>query len=172
MTAFALILLSRTPVWVWGVLAGLIVLGLLQARDHTVTRRRLVALPLAMSALSLASATGAFGARPLVLLAWALGIAAGLAANRRLALPQRVQALADGRWAIGGSLAPLGLLMAIFWMRYGVAATLAMVPALATQPVFATVCSALYGVASGLLAGRALRVLGLRTSTALTPSAA
>jgi len=172
MTTFVLIVLSRTPVWVWGVLAGLIVLGLLQARHHTVSRRRLVALPLAMSALSLVSATGAFGARPAVLLAWALGIAAGLAANRRLGLPHQVQALADGRWAIGGSLVPLGLLMAIFWMRYGVAATLAVVPALATQPVFAAVCSALYGAATGLLAARALRVLGHRAPTALAAAAA
>lgn len=159
-------MLTRTPPWVWGILAALIAAGLLQARDQTVSRPRLLALPVAMALLSLFSAASAFGAQAAVFAAWAAGATAGLALNRRLALPRQVQPLGDGRWAIGGSWAPLGLLMGIFWMRYGVAAALAVSPALAAQAAFATGCSALYGLAAGLLAARALRVLRHRAGPA------
>jgi len=159
MSTFVIAVLTRTPPWVWAILAVLVAVGLLQARDQTVSRPRLLALPVAMAMLSLFSAAAAFGAQAGVLAAWAAGAAAGLVLNRRLALPRRVQPLGDGRWSIGGSWAPLGLLMAIFGMRYAVAASMAVSPALAAQAGFATGCSALYGLAAGLLAARALRVL-------------
>lgn len=164
MSAFLLAVLSRTPPWVWVILAALIAVGLLQARDQTVSRPRLLALPTAMALLSLYSAASAFGAHAGVLAAWAVGVIAGLALNQRLVLPRRVQALPDGRWAIAGSWAPLGLLMGIFWMRYLVAASLAVVPTLAAHGGFAAGCSALYGLATGLLAARALRVLRHRSA--------
>lgn len=166
MSTFLLTVLSRTPPWVWAILAALIAVGLLQARDQTVSRPRLLALPTIMALLSLYSATAAFGAHAGVVAAWAAGAAAGLALNQRLALPRTVQALPDGRWAIAGSWAPLGLLMLIFWMRYLVAASLAVLPTLATHGAFATGCSALYGMAAGLLAARALRVLRHRAGPA------
>ena len=44
-------------------------------------------------------------------------------------------------------------------MRYVSAVGLAIVPQLATEPLFAALASALYGLPSGLLAARAWRVL-------------
>jgi len=158
------LLLSRTPPYVWAILIALLVLGGLQARDHVVSRGRLLALPIAMAVLSLSSAGRAFHWLTLVPLVWAAGAAAGLAANRALGLPRRVQALGHGRWAIGGSWAPMALLLAIFGLRYAVAASLTTQPALAEQLGFVIAASAAYGLASGLLAARALRVLQHRAA--------
>ena len=172
MITFALTLLSHTPPWVWAILALLVALGAVQARDQVLTRQRLLVLPLVMVALSLYAATSAFGPQVGVLLAWGLGAVLGAALNRPLRLPRQVRRQADGRFAIGGSWAPMALLMTIFWLRYGINASLAIVPALASQPAFAGGASALYGAASGLLVARAWRVLQHDQDTARSATAA
>jgi hypothetical protein len=172
MFTFALTVLSRTPPWVWAILAVLVALGLKQSRDHGVTRARLVAQPLALCALSLVSTASAFGLQARPLAGWALGLALGLLLNRTLALPRQVQALTGGRWAIGGSWAPLVLLMLIFWLRYAVAASLAVSPGLAQAGLFVLAACLLYGAASGLFVARALRVLQQRAQPALATVAA
>lgn len=171
MTYFALSLLQHTPMWVWAILALLVALGAMQLRDHVLTRQRLLVQPVALGALSLYAAVSTFGPQTGVLLAWALGAALGAALNRTLRLPRQVRRQADGRFAIGGSWAPMALLMTIFWLRYGINASLAMVPALAGQPAFAGIASSLYGAATGLLAARAWRALQQDPSNAHAGSA-
>ncbi len=165
MTYFALSLLQHTPMWVWAILALLVALGAMQLRDHVLTRQRLLVQPVALGALSLYAAVSTFGPQTGVLLAWALGAALGAALNRTLRLPRQVRRQADGRFAIGGSWAPMALLMTIFWLRYGINASLAMVPALAG------IASSLYGAATGLLAARAWRALQQDQSNAHAGSA-
>jgi len=159
-------ILTHTPAPVWGILAALLVLGLLQTRDRIVSRPRVLLLPVAMSALSLHAALKAFaaaaGGLP-VLPAWAAGFALGWAANLVLRWPGRVEALAPGRWRVAGSWAPLALMLAIFVLRYAVGVALALQPALGTDLGVAAGCTLLYGLASGLLAARAHRVLGHRS---------
>lgn len=162
MITYLLTVLSHTPLWVWALLAALVALGLLQARDHVLPRARVLAQPLALGALSLVGAAGAFGLHALPLGGWLAGLALGAALNQPLRLPRQVQALPDGRFAVGGSWAPLGLLMLIFWLRYTLAVALAMVPALAGQPGFVAAACLLYGTASGLFGARAWRVLQQR----------
>lgn len=162
-------ILTHTPAMAWAILAGLVVLGLLQTRDLVVSRPRVLMLPVAMSALSLHGTLKAFAAAAgglLVLPAWATGFALGWAANRVLRWPGRVQALGHGRWRVSGSWAPLALMLAIFCLRYAVAVALALQPALGTDLGFAAGCALLYGAASGLLAARAHRVLGHRADGA------
>lgn len=171
MIPFALTLLSHTPPWVWAILALLVALGAMQLRDHVLTRQRLLVQPVALGALSLYAAVSTFGLQTGVLLAWAMGATLGAALNQPLRLPRQVQRQTDGRFAIGGSWAPMALLMTIFWLRYGINASLAMVPALAGQPAFAGIASSLYGAATGLLAARAWRVLQQGQSTAHAGSA-
>ena len=48
-----LTILQQTPIWVWAILVVLIGLGLLQSVERTASLRRVVMLPLAMTALSL-----------------------------------------------------------------------------------------------------------------------
>lgn len=159
MTTFILTVLSHTPVWVWALLAGLVALGLNQSRDHVLSRGRVLLQPIALSMLSIFSATSAFGLHAHVQPLWLAGMALGFALNRPLMLPRQVQALPDGRFAIGGSWAPLLLILAIFVLRYVGSASLAVVPELAQVPAFAAIASLLYGLPSGLLAARAQRCL-------------
>ena len=163
--------LSRTPLWVWALLAALVALGLLQARDHVLPRAWVLIQPLALGALSWYGAASAFGLHALPLGGWLAGLALGAALNQPLRLPRQVQALPDGRFRVGGSWAPLGLLMVIFWLRYSVAVALAMLPALAGQPAFAAAACLLYGTASGLFGARAWRVLQQRQTPGRLTSA-
>jgi hypothetical protein len=172
MTHFALTVLSHTPLWAWAILATLIALGAMQARDHVVTRRRLLIQPVTATALSLVAACNAFGLQAGVLASWVLGALIGAVLIRRLSLPRRVQALAGGRFAIGGSWAPMLLLLTIFWLRYLIAASLGVVPALAQVALFATSASVVYGVAAGMLAARAWRVLRQGQPAAWLPQSA
>lgn len=159
MSTFLIALLSRTPFWVWIVLAVLVAFGLRQARDHVVTRRRAVVQPLALGLFSLWGAASAFGLHAAVEGPWLLGLLMGLAANQLAALPRRVQALPGGRFAIGGSWLPMVLLLGVFFMRYAVNVSIAVVPALSAHAGFAAVASLLYGLPAGLLAARAMRIL-------------
>lgn len=152
-------IVSHTPVWVWFLLAALVALGLKQSRDQVIGRTRLLVLPTVLALMSLAGAASAFGANPLVPLSWAAGLAVGLSVFTLLKLPLRAQALPGDRFAVGGSWLPLALLLGVFTMRYAVGATLAIVPGAAAQPVFVVSASLLYGLMTGVFAGRALRIL-------------
>jgi hypothetical protein len=171
MSTFVVAVLTHTPPWVWGLLAALMTLGLLQTRDQTVSPRRVLIQPLALGALSIWSASSAFGMHAAVQPMWLLGMLLGMAVNRGLGLPRRVHVLGDGRYTVGGSWAPLALMLAIFALRYVVAASLAIMPLLASDAAFAAVASLLYGVPAGLLAARALRILGLARALPSTAAA-
>ncbi len=159
---FILTVISHTPVWVWGLLLALIALGLHQARDHVVTPARLLLQPLTMGAFACWGAVQAFGWHAHVLAAWVLGSALGLALNRWLALPRQAQALPDGRFAIGGSWAPLALIVGVFMLRYVASVALVLTPQLKADLLFGAVACALYGLSIGVLAARAARVWALR----------
>ena len=166
MTDLLTTLLTRTPPWVWLILAGLVATGLKQAADHSASAGRLLAQPVVLGALSLYSAIAALGLQPWVCAGWALGVATGVGLSRWLGLAHRLTAQADGRLHIAGSWAPMALMMLIFWLRYAVAVALAVAPALGGQPLFAVLACAAYGLACGLIGARAWRVLRLRCSPA------
>ena len=172
MTPLLLTVFTRTPAWVWLILAGLVMLGLKQAADHSLSPGRLLAQPLVLGALSLYSATSAFGLHPWVAAGWPLGVVVGVLLNRWLGLPRRVQVQADGHFRIGGSWAPMALLMLIFWLRYAIVVALAVAPALGGQVAFTVLGCAAYGLASGLVGARAWRVLRRRRPQASAARAA
>ncbi len=64
-------ILAHTPVWVWPLLAALLVLGALQARARQVTLLRATLLPVAMLALSLWGVISVFASAS-TLAAWAV----------------------------------------------------------------------------------------------------
>src|SRR4051794_12812196 len=66
-------ILKNTPMWVWGLLAGLVALGLSQVRDRVAGWTRVTLLPVSMTAMSIWGTTSAFGASPsygAVMLMW------------------------------------------------------------------------------------------------------
>src|SRR5439155_15157054 len=59
MITMLLQIVQHTPVWVWGLLAGLVALGVSQARDREVSLARITILPLVMLALSFSGVVSA-----------------------------------------------------------------------------------------------------------------
>ena len=155
-------IVQHTPVWVWGLLSALVWLGLSQTRPRDVSLLRVTILPLAMIALSLSGVFSAFGHFPVALGGWAAGVGAALAFVRQAV------AVRGASWSretatlrVPGSWLPLGLILALFLIKYAAGVSLALHPALATDASFAGACSLAYGVFSGLFMARALSLRSL-----------
>lgn len=156
-------ILRGTPAWVWGLLTGLLLLGLSQLRTQQVTRTRLVLMPLAMTGFSLWGTVSAFGAGSLivpVLLVWTTG-ALALGAWVGLQPPPRgLRFDPDSqRLTVPGSVWPLLLILGVFLFKYAIGVELVLQPAEAHELPFALGVAAVYGLFSGAFAGRALRRL-------------
>lgn len=158
---FALSVLQHTPVWVWGLLALLIALGLRQRRTHDLSPARATLPPLAMLLLALAGVLGTFGSAA-ALLAWAAVTVGVAAAWTGRAAPNARWLPAEQRFRLPGSWLPLGLMMGIFITKFAVGVGIALHPALARSTAFALGVSALYGMFSGIFAARALALQRLR----------
>jgi hypothetical protein len=155
-------IVRNTPLWVWAVLAALIVAGIRQSVARRLRLARVIGLPMFFVALSLAGVIAAFGLREAALTAWALGL--GLAA----ALAVRRGAPAGARWLpaerafeVPGAWWPLALLLGVFALRFAVAVQLALHPGASGAAGFAGFAALGYGAASGLFLGRALALARL-----------
>ncbi len=154
--------LQQTPVWVWGLLAGLIGLGLSQARARKASLARVALMPVTMTALSLWGTVSAFGGSPLfgyVMLAWMFGASVMVAVVAPMAPPRG--AGYDGAtrtFTLPATWVPLALILVIFLTKYVVGVDLAMQPGLARDGEYALVVGVLYGLSSGIFAGRAARL--------------
>jgi len=161
-------ILRHVPIWVFALLLLLIAFGLSQARPRAVALRRSLVLPLVLLVLSFAGVVSAFGLLPLP--AWALGVAAAVLALRgRFDVSAVRFSAATQRFDLPGSWLPLGLMMAIFALKFGVGVSLALHPELRHSAAFVAAVSAAYGVFSGVFLARAMSfwaVAKVATSTA------
>lgn len=154
-----MLILQATPVRIWFLLAGLVALGLAQARPRTIGARRAAVLPVALLALSLGGVVSSFGFAAMAGAAWLSGIAAALlAAHAWLPRP-------DVRWSdsrervhVAGSWLPLTAIVALFATKYAAGVALAMQPGLALSAGFAAPYSFAFGFFSGVLAARGLQM--------------
>lgn len=158
-------ILTHTPAWVFALFALLAWLGGKQLVAGSTHLARVAAMPVAMVALAVYGVAGAFGrsaAGALALAGWGLAAVAALAVVVRLPLHPAVRYdPSSRRFFQPGSWVPLALMMGIFATKYSVGVLLAMHPELARQAGFATGISTLYGLFSGVFAGRALRLCRL-----------
>lgn len=159
MQTVALIVI-HVPTWVWGILAFVIVMGLLQSRDQQMARTRVLIVPLVWLGFGAWGVEQSFGLAALPLLAWGLGLAASLQLVRRSGWPGRVAFdAATNRFFVPGSWAPMALMMTIFVAKFALGMSLGMRPALAGSAVFAAGFSALFGALSGVFLGRSRNIL-------------
>jgi hypothetical protein len=165
--------LKSTPTWVWGLLAGLVVLGLSQVRTRTATFTRIAITPVVMLGLSLWGNISAFGRSPdvgFVLALWAGILAVTVIAVMQLPVPAGTQYDERSRtFHLPGSWMPMLLIVGIFLTKYVVGVDLAMQPSLALDSQYVLIVAGLYGVFSGIFAGRAARLwrLASRPSMAM-----
>ncbi|MBV8657146.1 MAG: hypothetical protein JO142_04900 [Burkholderiales bacterium] len=153
-----IMILQHTPIWVFALLALVLRLGFNQTRPRTVTLQRATVLPLVMLGLSVVGIANGFGTAT-AFAAWA-GSLLAVVSLASFVLPQR-QAQYDPLrrlFTLPGSWLPLGLIIAVFSIKYAVGATLAMHPTLHGDIRFVVVVSLLYGLTSGIFLARALQL--------------
>jgi hypothetical protein len=157
--------LKGTPTWVWTMLAALLALGFSQTRDRSASLARIVLMPLAMTAFGLWGTASAFGRSPMfgfVMLMWMLMAAIALAGVGMMNPPKGSSYDAASRtFTLPGSWVPMLLIAGIFLTKYVVGVDLAMQPGLARDGQYTLIVGALYGLFSGVFAGRALRLVRL-----------
>lgn len=158
--------LQYVPIWVFALLIGLIVLGLLQTRTRQVRKPRLLGINIALTVVTLVGVIQQWRHTPwlaLALLSWMAtcwlvtwGLGQGPA-------PAGASYNADTRrFTVPGSGWPLALFMAIFACKFVVGMVGAMAPDQLHSLQAAIGISALYGLFSGVLNARAWRLLKLK----------
>lgn len=159
--------LRSTPNWVWGLLAGLVWLGVSQARDREAGLLRVSITPIVLTAFSLFGMVSAFGKSPMfgyAMMMWMLAAAATFAVVGSMRAPQGSEFHPATRtFFLPGSWAPLALILAIFLTRYVVNVDLAMQPGLARDGQYTLIVAAIFGLCSGIFTGRAARLWRLAT---------
>lgn len=174
-------ILQNTPFWVWGLLAGLLGLGVSQLFDRNVSLVRAMVMPMAMTGLSvygLASAFGKGGQAGTVLGTWLIAatLIAAIALWLQPTAPRGTLYAGSSRsFFIPGSAMPLALILGIFLTKYFVGIELALQPPLARDSGFALQIASLYGVFNGLFSARSLRLWRLprkNAPLAATPGSA
>ena len=155
-------ILQHTPAWVWGLFVAITALGLAQTRDRDVSLVRITMLPLLLVALSASGVLSRFGHSPVAIGSWGAGLGAALVfARNTLAVRGAAWSARTATLRVPGSWLPLALMLALFATKYVAGASLALHPALASDPAFAGACGLAYGSFSGLFLARALSLRNL-----------
>ncbi len=154
-------IVTHAPIWVWPLLALVVWLGILQMRDRSYSRVRVLVLPFVLVALSIGSTVSSFGMRAAALGAWGVGVVVAVIGNAiALKWPRHVaHDAATDSYLVPGSVVPIMLILAIFALRFAVGATLATAPLRAQDATFIIAICSLLGLCSGLFLARALRIL-------------
>lgn len=155
-----LTILTHTPIWVFVLFAVLLAFGLLQTRNRLVRRRRAYVLPVAMIGLSLAGIFSSFGARPLPVTFWAVGLVLVTMVGYRFFPDRGVVFEAEKNvFFVPGSWIPLLMIMAIFFTKYAYAVVRAFDADLVQRTGFVLALSLAYGCFSGYFSSRAANLL-------------
>ena len=164
-----LLILTRTPVWVWALLAALLALGFAQMRSRQVAPARVLLLPAALGALGLWSMAPGFVAEPGSAVAWAAALGGAAWLRLGVGAPAGARWLADTRrLALPGSRLPLAFIVVIFSLRYANGVSLAMHPQWHGVPPWQWPLALAFGALTGALLGRSLALWRL-SRTVQTP---
>jgi len=158
--------LQHIPVWVFALLLGLIAMGLMQTRTRQLRENRLLIVGIALTVFTLVGVIQQWRHTPwlsLALLSWALACGASAWGLGQGAAPHGANYNPETRrFTVPGSWLPLALFMTIFVCKFVVGMLSATAPE-HLQSVQAVIgISALYGLLSGLLNARSIRLLKLR----------
>lgn len=147
-------ILSHTPLYVWAILAFLVLRGVLALRERDITVTRMGIIPLVMLVLALQSIASRFGLGSLALVTWLLASAA-MALQRWIFGASRVTpGSTPGSLRMAGSPLPLLLMLSVFVIKYAVAVVQAVQPQLAQGNGFALGACGLLGLCNGWFLGQ------------------
>jgi len=161
-------ILQHIPLWVFGLLLGLLALGWAQTRTRHIRAQRLLGINMALTIFTLVGVIQQWLNTPWLvqaLLTWAAACLLVSWALGRGAAP--VGASFDPetrRFTVPGSWLPLALFMTIFASKFVVGFLNATEPDVLQGVNMAIGISALYGFFSGVLNGRSWRLLRLNST--------
>jgi hypothetical protein len=159
-------IMTRTPVWVFGLLVVLLYFGVAQAKTRTVPKRRVAILPIVMIVLSLSGIFSAFGANIIAIMAWLAALIVVLLVSTTLKPNDCITfSTATQKFNVPGSWIPMLLMMAIFIAKYVVAVVLAYNSSLRHSVSFIIGVSFIYGFLSSVFFARAWRVWSAQKNT-------
>ncbi len=156
--------LKGTPLWVWGILVALVVLGLLQLRARAIRRFSVLIAPIAFLFVGLLAA----GRGPTGFSVWALALLATAALTFFFWQPTggaRYDAGTD-RLHLPGSVVPMSLMISIFLLNYVINVTLAINPALRGELAWQVGPAVILGSLSGTFIGRAATLFCMNRTAA------
>lgn len=152
-------ILTHTPMYVWAILAFLMVRGVVALRTREVAMSKLFIIPVVMAVLSLVDVAGKFGLGGLGFAVWAATTLVTVALLATFGAVRIAPAATPGRVIVRGSAFPLVLMMAMFMTRYVSSIAVVVVPQLRADAGFATAVCVLFGLFSGCFVGRLARDL-------------
>jgi hypothetical protein len=125
------VIVQHTPLWVFALLAVLVVFGIQALRPRTVPVWRLFIVPAVFIGWGVISLLGRAASSPLLGIDWLVTAAIGIAIARLTTRLDQVEVDRAGRRVrLPGSAAPLVRYLAIFTAKYGLTAAMAVAPAL------------------------------------------
>ena len=151
-----LIILEKTPLWVFILFGLLCVLGYVQSKDRTLGYQRALIIPYVLFLFSLYGVISSFGVG-ISLLFWVVAMGGGIVLGLKMSvthamvyLPQRHAFIIKGSWVW------LGVIMTLFFIKYTVGVLLAREVLLAQTFIFEASVSAVYGLFSGFFFARVI----------------
>jgi uncharacterized membrane protein len=152
---------GAAPVWVWPLLAGLIVLGISRMRDREMPVWRLMLLPaLLLGSMLITVLSGSLSVSRLA--AMAVGLALGMAAGWMSLRGLEVERLEGNRVLVRGERISLIAIVAIFVSRFANGALTGIAPHLLDSPGVAELFVAVPVMCAGVMAARALTQAGFK----------
>jgi hypothetical protein len=149
-----LTIITRTPFWVWPLMAGVLWLGSLNLRQRTVPLKLMLVLPAVMLVLSVGNATGTAAAPVLALVSWF--VAAVFGAIIGWFVTGRPPAIepGSGKVVLPGSVVPLAVCVALIVLRFTFGYLYGRYPELRADSHYALALIAGGALLGGVLLGR------------------
>lgn len=159
-------IITHTPTWVWGLLAGLVALGWSQTRDREVSLKRVTVLPVVMMIFSASSVLQNNGSQSQLIVVWIAACLLLAACVMRIPLNQKTHYQASkGMLYVAGSWIPMVLILTIFIGKYALAIVTTMQPELSNEFGFTISHTAFFGALSGIFLGRVVRLWKIAATT-------
>jgi hypothetical protein len=160
-------IITRTPLWVWGLFLVLIYFGIQQTKTRELPKRRIAILPIIMISLSLAGILSTFGANWIGLAGWLMAAALVVVISQQIKSNGNITfSPATQKFSVPGSWLPLGLMMTIFFTKFIVSVSLSIRPEFSKMTVFIFASSFIYGWLSSIFLVRSWRVWATQNNTA------
>lgn len=148
-------IITGTPLWVWGILIMLIILGIKARHTRVVPLSQMFALPIIFLAWSLSSLFKKCSIVPTTIISWHVGLLGGVICGMYIALNIPSQKTDHGI-KLPGSWNMLVLSLTAFAIKYCLGVMHAIIPHAFQQPLFYLGESILLGLITGTFWGRLL----------------